>query len=262
MKRKKAVFTIVKDENWLLHKWLEYYLLNFNRSDIYILNHLSTTTELDSELYINCCNHLPIYNDKSFDHKWLCEVACRFQGFLLQSYEYVLFAESDEFIVPDPSKYDSLAGYIDKLIADGGQPPFVRCAGLEIQHDYENEPAIKLNQPLLSQRKYWHHNNVYAKTLLSRVPLHWQLGFHTTNESGTIPPNDDLLLIHYKKLDFDLLLKKNMDAMKRQWSEYDLANRFGIQHTYDDPSKLKTWFDSYKPYLIEIPERFKQVKGL
>src|SRR5580704_6832116 len=99
--RKRAAFTIVQNEPVFLPVWLQYYGRYFDRTDLYVLDHDSddgSTAGVGER-----SNLLRVHRDKSFDHAWLAGTVAAFQAFLLRSYERVLFAETDEIVVADPS---------------------------------------------------------------------------------------------------------------------------------------------------------------
>jgi hypothetical protein len=93
-KKKCAVFTMVKNENYFLPIWLKHYKRYFDNSDIYILDHQSndgSTEELDVNVEL-------VINELAFDHQWLVNTVQNFQVKLLEQYESVLFAEADELV--------------------------------------------------------------------------------------------------------------------------------------------------------------------
>ena len=77
---------------------------------------------------------------------------------LLESYEVVLFCDSDEIIAPNPQRYDGLGDYIDRMTAD-----YVNCRGVEVIHQKDTEPPIDLARPILEQRSWWFRNYIYSK---------------------------------------------------------------------------------------------------
>ena len=107
--RPRAAFTIVNNESMMLPLWLDYYSRYFDGDDLYVLDHDSTdrsTAELDGR-----CHVVPVHR-QAFDHHWLKSTVELFQAFLLRSYDAVLFAEADEFVVADPLRYTGLDAYI------------------------------------------------------------------------------------------------------------------------------------------------------
>jgi len=113
-----AVFTIVQDEPEFIHPWVNHYKKHVAEAgDVYVLVHPPTGP--DGELMKSSempawrraeallTEHhgvvlIPVHHTCAFDHQWLCDTVGRFQSFLLQSYDWVLFAEADEFVLPTP----------------------------------------------------------------------------------------------------------------------------------------------------------------
>lgn len=260
MKNRKALFTITFNNDWLLPKWLNYYCQHFLMSDIYVLEHVTDKSKppYDSKLFAchSTCNQLRVYNTTAFDHIWLRDIVSQFQRFLLQSYEYVLFTETDEFIVPCPEYYSGLSDYIDRMTA-----PCIKCSGFEIQQLESEAPLVLVKENYIGQRTKWHRSHLYSKPLLANYGLNWSIGFHDVYQNN-VPFDPQLYLLHYKKIDFDLLLKKNIDTARKPWSEYDLMNGHGHQHLLRSPVSLRNWFNEYVPVLEPIPEKLKKVPGL
>ena len=96
-----------------LPQWVAYYSRYFDPEDLYVLDHDSTDASIAA--FEGHCQVVRDHRTTSFDHRWLRSTVEDFQAFLLQSYETVLFAEADEFIVADPRHYAGLDEYIDRL---------------------------------------------------------------------------------------------------------------------------------------------------
>ena len=120
-----AAFTIVHNEALWLPLWLKHYGQTFDAEDLFVLDHYSTdgsTSALEG-----VCNVVPIHRAAAFDHAWMKSVIEDFQAFLLRSYELVLFAEADEFIVADPRRHADLGAYMDAL-----DRPSATCSGFNV----------------------------------------------------------------------------------------------------------------------------------
>ena len=59
MKKKSAVFTIVKNENYFLPIWIKHYKKYFNESDMYVLDHQSNDASTNN-LSVNV---VPVINE-------------------------------------------------------------------------------------------------------------------------------------------------------------------------------------------------------
>ncbi len=115
--RPRAAFTIAHDEPVMLPIWLRYYGRFFAPDDLFVLAH--DTSDGSTDGLTGLCNVVPVHREAAFDHRWLRTVVEDFQAFLLRSYETVLFAEVDEFVVADPSRHSGLDAYIDALEGAG-----------------------------------------------------------------------------------------------------------------------------------------------
>jgi hypothetical protein len=261
-KKKLAVFTIVNNPpmHWL-DTWRFYYetIAGISVDDIFMLNHTDGTPQ-SFDLALAYDNVIKVFNDKCYDHYWLKDVVTHFQEFLLYSYEYVLFAEIDELIIPDPDKFESLTTFINQFDKSN-----IRCAGYEVQHVKDDERSLRMiwderdwHKFSFTDRKHWHYSDIYSKILLANHPLKWTIGFHTAI-NVIAQPSTDLTLVHLKKADFNMLLDLNKQAAAKNWSEYDKRNNHGIQHLITEEKDLREWFNKSAVLLEPIPEKFKKV---
>jgi hypothetical protein len=270
-----AIFTIVQNEPVWLPIWVDYYRAQIGASHLFVLDHDSTgeggdvLSELSAKFGINV---IPVHRRVSFDHRWLAHTVKLFQHFLLSSYRVVLFAEVDEIVATTPgSKHRNLEQYSAGVIGSKKllRKPreYVRCTGYEVVHKPEEEPTLDWSKPLLQQRTWWYHSVLYSKTLLSMTPLEWIKGFHAlSNEKARIEKmEDDLVLIHLHKIDFDFCLAKHEESAKRNWSASDIEDRAGEHNRLRDADQLRTWFrssiddPSKEARLVPIPDHMKSI---
>jgi len=231
--RRRAAFTVVQNEPDFLPVWLAHYGRYFDAEDIYVLDHDSadgSTRGLEAQ-----CHVFPVHRAASFDHDWLRSTVERFQALLLASYDTVLFAEVDELIVVDPARHAGLGDYIGRLRA-----PAARCTGFEIVH-HPSEPPVRLDEPILSQRAYWHPSKTYSKCLIARTPLAWTAGFHRELRFPDVRPDPDLYLLHLHRVDYDRCLARHRAAAAREWNEYDLQAGRGYSRIVE-PEEFRHWF--------------------
>jgi Glycosyl transferase family 2 len=232
--RPRAAFTIVKDEAVMLPLWVDYYSRYFAPGDLYVLDHDSrdgSTAQVAGR-----CQVIGIHRDLAFDHRWLRETVEAFQAFLLRSYETVLFAEVDEFLIADPRFYSGLADYIHRLEA-----PAAQCVGFNVVHQ-PDEPALRFDAPILAQRRYWHAALNYNKRLISRVPLRWSEGFHQEVSGIADPADPNLMLVHLHRVDYDSCLARHRASAARNWSHWDVERGEGAQNRISEPSEFEAWF--------------------
>ena len=217
----------------------------FNNEDIYILDHQSTdgsTQNLD-------VNVIPLVNELAFDHQWLVNVISDFQHHLLQGYESVLFAESDELIY---SLDEDLNVLIDKFVLDP-DINFLSCHSHEVIQDLENEPSLNKTDEILKHRNNWFYWDMYDKTLLTKIPLQYEWGFHNTIG---YPKNFkyDLFLLHLHRCDFELMLERHEERANKWKLKEDGG---GFQHRISDKEELLKFFHSIPTPIESIPQSHK-----
>jgi hypothetical protein len=258
-----AVFTIVRNENTFFPLWLKYYSKHFDAKDIYVLDHQSDDGSTDD--FNGKYNKILVNNSVHFDHEWLLNTVKNQQKTLLQNYNYVLFAEADEFIVADPEKYPGgLHEYVNSVNVD-----VVNCDGYDVIHNFfEGESDIDLTTSIIgSQRNFWvkipcpkpkpARTNAppYDKPLLSRIPLPWVQGFH--NLSGEYDKrfrnlDTSLKLFHLHRFDINTMIQRSNNRLKMNLSTDGL-------NLYETSEKARMWIESHQSLIQRIPEQFKDV---
>ena len=130
------------------------------------------------------------------------------QRLLRSGYSCVLFTEIDEMIVPDPDQYPGgLKEYLNKF-AQNSSLLHIRPQGYEMVHrnfssvSNEREKNIDWTKSILAQRKFVFPSPGYSKPLLSKIPLLYVPGFHTT--VGVVVETDtSLRLFHLHSVDYE-----------------------------------------------------------
>ena len=253
-KRKCAIFVMVKNEKVFLPIWLKYYSRYFDGKDIYVFDHLSIDGSVQECLKDFSFNVISLDYAWSFDHLWFKFVAENVQKKLLSHYQYVIFTDVDEIILPDINKYSGLDDYIQKLDKD-----HARCTGYELIHLPDKEEPYRASQSVLSQRRFWYYTPFYDKTLISNVPLDWGIGFHQVWNLESNCDND-LILIHLHKLEFDLCWKTSFERAHLHWPLEDILNNRGWQNRFTDIDKFREYYEGFPENLIieEIPEGLRK----
>ncbi len=258
-KRPLAVMTIVQDEREFMGKWLSHY--RRQGGDIFILHHQDPSgwhpktarielREPEGKVFTllpvplsNIATVIPVHRKASFDHEWLRDTVAHFYAFLLQSYDYVLFAEADELVCTWPGS-PPLAEWLSVI---GGRGRRIRATGYEVVHRPElGEPAVTVDEPWLANRSYWYRSELYSKTLLSRTHMRWKNGFHEPEQGHPEPiPSKQgagLLLLHLHKVDLHLALAKSRRNAARRWSEIDRVGGAGWQNRLTTEQEMRTYF--------------------
>ena len=232
--RRRAAFTIVHNESVWLPLWLAHYGKEFDADDLFVLDHDSTdgsTWRCDGR-----CHVVPVHRQAAFDHHWLKSVVEDFHAFLLRSYDVVVFAEADEFLVVDPLHHAGLGAYLDAL-----DRPAARCSGFHVVQQADEAP-LQFDRPVLAQRAWWHASLEYSKRLIGRIPLRWADGFHVEFNAPDDAPDPALLLVHLHRADYDTCLARHRASAARDWDADEVARRAGWQNRVTDTDEFDKWF--------------------
>lgn len=216
-----SIFSIVRDDIVWPRIWIEHYIKHVDPSNIFILNcspesHLNLLQLADMHGF----NLIDIASDILHD-SWVADTASKFQNFLLNTYDAVLYSEIDEIVALHPSsKHTNLIDFADDNLH---VRQTVRCTGYEIVQNLQVEDKIDFRKPLLQQRNYWYHSIKYSKPLLTSRHIKWSEGFYSFD---SMPPTEivdrELLLLQMQKIDFNYA-----------------ADKYQI-----DPPDLVAWFQS------------------
>lgn len=245
--KKCAIFTIVKDEKFFLPIWLRYYKQYFLNEDIYILNHESSDGSTDN-LDVNVTN---IYNSVDFDHLWLVESVQNFQKELLKKYKVVIFTEIDEILYGYNQKLNDL---IEEFTSSENQ--YLTCIGYEIMQDIEKEKQISNEESILENRNNWFRYDLYDKTLISKIPLNYTVGFHHCDQAKNFK---NLYMAHLHRMDFNMMLERHhLRATKFNLKKDDLSKGWGMQHSIGDKDGVFNLFNMFKNNIEVIPEEHKK----
>lgn len=206
MKKKCAVFTTVKNESVFLPIWLRHYQQYFSNDDIYILDHFST----DGSTANLPVNVRLVSNDYVNDHEWLVKIAQDFQRQLLETYQCVVFAESDEIIY-------SLEKPLNETLNDfiQGDDLYATCSGYSVIQDTQSESALSSGDYIFEKRNVWYKDAAEDKTLISKVPLEWNWGFHSLKGRNN-NYHRDLYIAHLHRFDFETMLKRHQERTSFQ----------------------------------------------
>jgi Glycosyl transferase family 2 len=192
-----AVMTMVRDESAMLPRWLDYYAAQVGMQNLVVIDDNSgdgSTTGLPCTV-----NRLP---PGPWPLKWAKARTRLVNGFaraLLACYDVVAYTDVDEFLLPDPDRYDGLLDYL----ATRTDREVMAPVGVNLLHVPGVEPPLRPDQPVTDQRSYVKFAPNMCKPLLKRVDVAWTPGFHGVRNPYEIDP--DLMLLHLKFCDLDLM---------------------------------------------------------
>ena len=268
MKKNFAIITCVKNESHFLPLWMNYYSRFINVEDIYVIDNDSNDGSTDNLK----CNKIPLHLEYSLDYDSIVNRVNSLHEELIEMYEYVIYTDVDEFIIPKDGR--TLGNFLDSI--KGSDKRFFTTNGYNVYHNIDDEDPIDLNKPILLQRKYMLKNQGYDKTLISKVPMGWSPGFHECrydnvyfededgnphriNETGKPNHEDGLYLLHLHYFDLDLHNKKKKGYQNLSINPFQ--SHFAPHNKIFLEEELVNHFKSTlseSSGLIEIPEIIKE----
>ena len=142
-----AVVTVVRDEAVMLPRWVAHYSAQLGGPDrLVVIDDNSADGSTDG---LPCTVlRMPPRLKGSFEPTRMGMVNGIASG-LLAAYDAVIFADADEFLVADPSKYADLR----ELVADRPEHDVIGAMGLNVVHHLGEEPPLDPARPVLEQRR-------------------------------------------------------------------------------------------------------------
>lgn len=226
-----AVITFVYNEQVNLPIWRSYFAPVFGEENLFVVDHQSTDGSTDN---LGRINKIFLYRGELDEHK-RCVFMASFQRALLEYFDVVIYTDCDEIIVPDTTKYRDLADYIERR-----EFRCVSPVGLNLQHIIDTELPLDLEQPILRQRRFCMFNASACKPLLTRVPVRWATGFHTSDQPVDIDP--DLFMFHLKRMDYNVSFNRHRLNKEMSWAQSSLEKQHGAHARYEYPRFVRESF--------------------
>ena len=216
-----AVLTTVRDEADMLPRWVDYYGSQVGFDNLLVLDDNSVDGSTDG---LPCSVYrLPA---PPWRMDWAAGRLSVVNGLakgLLACYDFVVFTDVDEFLVPDPDKHDSLRAYLAERL----DRTVIAPLAVNVLHNPSTESdEIDPARPVLTQRRHVKFVPVMCKPLLKRVPAPWRPAFHGIKAPYEI--DRDLLMLHLKCYDVTALRK----VAEHRRLLYATENRGAVRSTW------------------------------
>lgn len=195
-----AVISDCVSSEFYFKKWYKYYSDQVDSKNIYIITYddgLKNFNNFDLGGVWRC----PHYNNST-----RVQTISQLTQLLLQTYQFVVRVDTDEFLAPDPRVHKSLASFLDAL-----DRPYVTAQGYDVVQG-KDEAALNLDAPLLGQRRFAYPYDALNKTCVVGLPVSWAPGFHF---ASVFPEFNHLYLFHMKRADIDIQIAIG-EAIARQ----------------------------------------------
>ena len=156
MQGKVGVLTAVRDDDFFLNKWVDYYGRFFGKEALYIINHGNQQSVREivdgSNLF-----RVPDIASKVFNpQRWRTQNGI--MTALRQWYEHVIVCDVDEFVVVDPQSGHDLGSFLTQ--AKDGR--ILTAFGMEVAHLVDRGRG-KLSKSSLGSRRHAQINSWYSK---------------------------------------------------------------------------------------------------
>lgn len=273
-----AVVTMVRNDDFFLEKWVEYYGSQVCKENLFIF---FDGKDLPIPEFCSGTNAEAV--DKIGTHVVAAEkgrlkfLSSKAAELLQQGYKAVVGVDADEYVVVDPSSSLSLKEYI--LIHDNGKS--LSALGLDFGQKLGEESDLSLSEPFLSQRKFAQIGTRYTKPSILYRPSEWGSGFHRI-KGENFRIGKDLYLLHFGYSDKKIIEDrfKDKDRLSQGWEKHIRKRSRTIRYVCELKSRsFEKWTRIARklesicrpPYawnkpgflgmkiIVEIPGRFKKI---
>lgn len=121
---------------------------------------------------------------------------------LLTRYDIVLRTDVDEFLVVDPER-----GSWDDVFRETKATGYLYAIGLDLVQNRKKEGPLRLDRPILEQRRHAYVRGDYCKPCVIARPVVWTSACHTVDGEPVVL-SEGLRLVHLASMDRDLLQKR------------------------------------------------------
>lgn len=277
--KKICAITMVRNDEFYLRKWVEYYGAQLGRENlrIYFDGEDQRVPDFCEGVYTELKPRIPGMVVKSEKERltFLSHQAARLMK--EEGYNLVIGVDADEFLIVDPKLGKTLQEYlgmVDVKVCLSG-------LGVDVGQHLDREGVIDGSRPFLNQRHYAYLCSRYTKPSVIAQPVMWGSGFHRV-KGHNYHIDENLFLFHFGSIDLEMIKERmgNADlvstgrlghikkraktiyvvtaAKARDW---DKTVR-GMRHVQQWLRQPFAWNKPWNPItkvVVSIPERFKNV---
>ena len=277
--KKIGVITMVRNDEFYLRKWVQYYSDQLGRENlrIYFDGEDQVVPSFCDGVYTQLKPRIPGMVVKSEKERlgFLSVQAAR----LMQDegYDMVIGVDADEYLVVDPKLGMTLREYLDgvdvKVCLSG--------LGVDVGQNLNHEGIIDPSLPFLNQRSYAYLCSRYTKPSVIAKPVSWGSGFHRV-KGHNFHIDRNLFLFHFGSIDLEMIKARmgNQDListgrlghiMKRAKTIYVVTDHKardwdktvgGMRRVQQFLRQPFAWNKPWNPItkvVVRIPERFRDV---
>lgn len=276
--KKIAALTMVRNDDFYLRKWVEYYGAQLGKENLYI--YFDGTDQVIAPF----CEGTNAFLHEKIGHqvisaekgrlKFLSDKAAELMA---SGYDLVIGVDADEFIIVDPKTGKTLAEYLSECRIDVS----LSALGLDFGQKLSEEGDIVEDIPFLQQRHYAQVCTRYSKPSIVAKPCVWGSGFHRI-KGHNFHIAKDLYLFHFGYFDKKRLEDRfaDKDRISQGWGkhmkkrsrtirfatnlkarDFDFWTRWGrrCQNAIRPPYALNKPAMFEAVVMVRIPERFRDI---
>lgn len=273
-----AVLTMVRNDDFFLRKWVEYYGSELGKENLYIYYDGEDQSIASFCEGTNVFSHPKIGTQVVSAEKerlrFLSEKAAELFD---KGYDLVIGVDADEYIVADPKLGIGLREFLSQQKIDTSLSPL----GLDFGQKLGEEGDLSMEETFLSQRHYAQIGTRYTKPSIIAKPCRWGSGFHRV-KGHNFHIAQDLYLLHFGYADKKILEDRlgDKDRVAQGWEKHIYKRSRTIRYATEKKARdfdkctrfariCQTWcrppYALNKPAMFElrivvkIPERFSYV---
>lgn len=212
--KKLAIITMVRNEPYFLQRWVEYYS-RIPDVAIHILDHESDFLNLGSQeilkdrtakVFLICTPH-----PECERAMWMLRTVQDYMRKLFEEgYERVIYAEVDEFLIPDPEKYKNLAEFLEKR-----DDEYIAAQGWNVIYRPGDSPLPEMGLMLKGWARRWKRESIYDICVGGATVPNWKVGRHGMEDRPN-GPDVGLRLVHMHYADIELGWKRLQDRWRNK----------------------------------------------
>jgi hypothetical protein len=270
-----CALTMVRNDDFNLRKWVEYYGRELGKENLFIYFD-GTDQEIPdfcegTHAELRQRNPGMVVKSEKIRLTFLSEKAAELMS---SGYDMVIGTDADEYLVVEPSLGKGLAEYLSSINIRHS----VSGLGIDLGQNLNCEAVISGEKPYFEQRRYGYLCSRYTKPSVISSPVMWGSGFHRIKgHDFHIDPNlylfhtgsIDLKMIEDRMKDNDLLSTGRLKHIQkrartiyvvskakiREWDRTVKCVRWIQQHI----RPLNAWNKPWNPivkYVVRVPDRF------
>lgn len=216
--KKICALTMVRNDEFFLRKWVDYYGLQFGRENLRIF------FDGEDNVVPEFCRDVPVVcrrreagNVVRADRGRINFLSQEAEKLFAEGYDLVIGTDVDEFLVVEPTIGIPLQQYLSNCKIKTS----ASALGIDVGQVFSEEGEISGDKPFLHQRSRACLSSRYTKASVIARPLKWGSGFHRVRNHN-FHIDDNLFLFHFGGFDKKMIESKlaDLDLRKAGWQRH------------------------------------------